>query len=227
MRTRTVAFCLVKCTLLSLISTAKGDLMVSNLNQEPTRTAAIASDAWIAQPFGIFVTDPNPYVLDYIQLRLDPASGDPDDIRVSIYGAVSGIPQLHLGDLLGPDDPSAAGIYTYSASGITVSSGIDYYVVVRAATPISQGSYNWSGVDFGTVNGTWRITARAFESSDGLNWTVLDRLELYQIAIHATLVPEPSTLCLAGLGLGVLWLRRRSARSAASSGANVHSPAIN
>lgn len=212
MRKRTLAFCLVTSTMLSLMSTAHGDLMVSNLNQEPTRSAAVASDAWIAQRFNIFATDPNTYVLDYVQLRLDSAFGDPNDFSVSIHSAVNGIPQSPLGDLFGPDDPSAADIYSYSASGITVSSGSDYYVVVKAATPIAEGSYNWSGVNATTQNGTWVIGSRGFESSDGINWTVLGREEVFQLALHATLVPEPTTLCLAGFGVGFLWLLRRSAQ---------------
>ena len=220
MQNTTACVSLAICALLSPVGTAQGNF-VSNLDQDPTLSKAIGSDAWIAQPFYIFVTDPNTYVLHRVQLRLDPVSGDPNGFSVSIYSAVNGIPQNLLGDLRGPDDPPAAGIYTYNASGITVSSGHDYYVVARAATPIAEGSYSWSGLNTTTQDGTWVIGARGFESSDGLHWTVLGREEVLHLALYATVVPEPAAFGLAGLGLGFLWLSRRKVQSTAAPGRKV------
>ena len=198
--------------LLPLMASAQSTLQVSNLGETPTSSATIGSDAWIAQRFYIVSSDTNTYTLDSVQLLLTPASGDPNGFAVSIYqgtGIPGDGPQTELATLTGSDDPASGGTLAYSASGLTLSSASDYYVVVSAATPIVQGSYSWSAVDpasFRTMS--WTIQDVYFSSSNGSSWMLHAREKTFQLALYATLVPEPSTAALLGLGLAGLCLWR-------------------
>ena len=96
---------------------AQGTLYVSNLGQGPTGSTAIGSDSWIAQVF-VIGTNSGGYALNSIQLLMNPASGNPTDFSVSIYSSLS--PIYDLGSLSG-SGPAAGGIFTYTASGITLS----------------------------------------------------------------------------------------------------------
>jgi hypothetical protein len=189
---------------------AQGTLYVSNLGQGPTGSTAIGSDSWIAQ---VFVTGTNSggYALNSIQLLMNPASGNPTDFSVSIYSSLS--PIYDLGSLSG-SGPAAGGIFTYTASGITLSPSANYFVVLTAATPVAQGAYNWSaGIQYAFGSNQWEIAAAYFNSADGLIWTGHSRQNAFQFDIYATSVPEPATYALAGLGLVVLSSWRRNLKS--------------
>ena len=205
---------LVAGVLMPLIAMAQGTLCVSNIERAPTGSATIGSDYWIAQSFLILTSDPNTYTLDSVQLLMNPASGSPNGFTVSIFSAPfnSGGPQTNLGSLVGDTDPSSPGIYTYTASGITLSSGVEYFAVATAATPIAQGSYKWSATSSITRSNAWIINDLYFDSSDGSSWTEHGREEVFQMAIYTTVVPEPTTGALVGLGFAALgfWRWRRS-----------------
>ena len=190
-------------------SQAQGTLYVSNLGQTPTGSAAIGSDAWIAQAF-ITGTNASGYLLDSIQLLMDAASGSPSGFNVSIYSSLSGQPQNNLGNLVG-SDPLSGGIFNYTTSGLDLSSSTRFFVVVTAATPVAQGAYVWSGANGITYFGDqqWAFPDTYYSSPDGSSWTRYVRRNVFQMAIYATEVPEPATYVLAGLGLACLRFRRR------------------
>ena len=182
---------------------AQGTVYVSNLGQTTTGSAPIGSDAWIAQ--GFFTGDnPSGYVLNSVQLQLDATSGSPSGFTVSLYNNhLNGQPYNYLGSLSGSPNPSDAGLFTYTASDLLLSSSSEYLVVVADATPVAQGSYDWSAVS-GLTDGidNWKIFGSYYSSSDdGLSWQT-SRQYTFQLAIDATAVPEPSPwiLCLAGGG---------------------------
>jgi len=140
---------------------------------------------------------------------MNPATGSPNGFAVSIFSAPSdGLPQDYLGSLAGSATPVTGGLYTYTASGITLSAGI-YSVLVTSSTSTNQGAFNWSASDRSTQNGTWNIASVYYTSSDGLNWQENGRADVFQMAIHATIVPEPATGWLLGVGLLSLSLCRR------------------
>ena len=224
MRTDTVAVISAAC-LSWLIPFAYGTLFVSNMDQTPTGDAALGSDSRIAQSFNVSASDPNQYALDSIQLRLSPAVGSPSGLEVSVYSsALDAAPQVYLGTLAGSADPLMGGVYNYTASGITLSGLGSYFVVVTSMTPIAQGAFMWSSSDSYTRNGSWAIRSVYYTSSNGLAWEGHSREKVFQMAIYATVVPEPATLGLAGLGLGFLWLLRRKASRQRSPGTQCVSP---
>ncbi|MGH7990209.1 MAG: choice-of-anchor R domain-containing protein, partial [Limisphaerales bacterium] len=184
---------------------AQGTTYVSNLDQTPTGSAEIGSDSWIAQEFDTLTTDPNTYILNSVQLLLNPASGSPSEFSVQIYSSpLNDAPQQNLGNLSGSADPSAGGLFTYTASGITLSPDMAYFVVVTAATPVAQGAYVWSAANSFTRTGNWTIDDVYYSSANGSSWTETIRQDVFQMAIYATPVPEPETVALFGVGLVAL-----------------------
>jgi hypothetical protein len=140
---------------------------------------------------------------------MNPASGNPTGFSVSLYDSVpgAGAPLNNLGSLVGTD-PAAGGIFSYTASGITILPGRFYYVVVTSQTPLAQGTYNWSAVYHGTAhNGNWNIDDVYYASTDGSSWTRIVRQDVFQLAIYATAVPEPATCSLVAMGLMLLGFR--------------------
>jgi hypothetical protein len=179
------------------LAPAQGTLYLSNLGQPSTGSAAVGSDSWFAAPFRTG-TNSGGYSLNSIQLLMNGASGSPNGFSAFLY---TGGPGISLGSLSGLD-PSAGGIFTYTASDIILSPSSTYFIVVTAATPVAQGSYHWSltsGSGYSSSD-AWRLYSFYSESTDGSSW-VIHRLIALQFAVYATAVPEPTTVVLAGLAL--------------------------
>jgi hypothetical protein len=191
---------------------AQGTLYVSNLNGTPIGSASIASDAWIAQEFSTG-DDSSSYTLNSIQLLTDAASGTPSGFTVSLYTSVNGVPGNDFDDLVG-SNPLSGGIFTYTASDLTLSSLSEYFVVLTAATSQTQGSYTWSAVSSGsTGNDRWEIPPVYFTSDDGSSWAQGPRGDVFQMAITATAVPEAPIPLLLGFGIaGIIFLQGCSKR---------------
>ncbi|HEX5398099.1 MAG TPA: choice-of-anchor R domain-containing protein [Verrucomicrobiae bacterium] len=146
---------------------------------------------------------------------MDGAEGNPSGFNVSIHtsstGLLNGQPNNRLGNLVG-SDPSAGGIFTYTASDLTLSPSTVYYLVLSATTTATQGAYNWSATDASITGGKegWFIGNFYFGSTDGSNWQP-SRQEIPQLGIFATPIPEPGVLGLLGLGgIAALWCRRKN-----------------
>src|SRR5580698_174701 len=90
---------------------------LSNLAQPSIGSAAVASDAWVAEDF---VTGNNPggYALNSVQLSMAAAVGEPDDFTVMIYSLgpspTAPLPGSSIGTLNGSSAPLTAGTYTYT-----------------------------------------------------------------------------------------------------------------
>lgn len=200
---------------------AQGTTYVSNLGQTPTGSAAVASDAWIAQTF-LTGSNSSGYVLNSIQLLMGTASGNPSSFTVSLYSKsgdpgrfqIPGDTPQSVGSLTG-SNPATGGLFTYTTSGFLLSPSAWYFVVVTAATPVAQGAYNWSAVNSSTIGSDgWKIDNSYFTSTNGSSWTFHPRENVFQLGINATAVPEPSSLvflCFGGLLLGAHQFRHAKA----------------
>jgi hypothetical protein len=193
---------------------AQGTLYFSNISQPTSGVIATGSDTWLAQPF-ITGNSPGGYFLNSVQLSMGAAAGNPSGFTVSIYGYSGRFPSVSLGSLTGPN-PSTAGVQTFSASGITLSSATPYWIVMTSSTPVGNGAYNWNFASntnsFSTDNWSMRLGASYYfaYSSDGINW-LNNNNNPFQFAINATAVPEPATTSLIIIGLAVCGLYRRKA----------------
>jgi hypothetical protein len=189
----------------------QGTTYVSTLGGTPIGSAAVGADSWIAQTF-FAGTNAAGYFLNSIQLQMNSASGGPTGFSVAIYSNPGNhAPGSSLVALTGPE-PSLGGVFTYGASNFLLQARTEYSVVVTAATLMAEGAYYWSAVDsLGTgIIGSerWNITDSYYSSANGSSWTNTIRQEMFQLAINATPVPEPSTFALWAAAIACLSLWR-------------------
>ena len=210
----TVAF-LKWVLLVSLCASARADVYVSTLDQAPIGSLNIGSDYWVGTSF-ITGTNPGGYVLDSVQLQMNSLMGTPGDFSVSIYNQ-AGPPVFGPGTNLanlGGVNPSAAGLYSYSGTDVSLLPSTPYFVVATSDALLTEGYYLGS-TGFGNSERSddgWIINLGFFSSADGQNWQYA-RQSTFRMAVAATAVPEPSTFVLIGLGglwLGARFRKRRS-----------------
>ena len=192
---------------------AQGTAYLSNLGQPSAGTEPVGTDSWIAQQFGTG-NNPGGYLLDSVQLLMTPATGSPSGFTVELYSHRAGslLPGDRLGLLTGPD-PAAGGTFSYSGSGLVLLPTTAYFLVVSAATPISDGAYFWSygSTSSADSNDNWKLLTPQWSTADGVNWQRHVN-EYLQLGLDATAVPEPSSWILLALGLAGFGLWRNPSR---------------
>lgn len=194
---------------------------LSNISQPSTGSTAVGSNSWIATLF-YAGTNPEGYLLNSIRLTMTDSSGNPSAFTVALYSAPDILggnsPGSDLGTLSGSANPTSAGVYTYSAtSGISLSTGTPYFIVITAGTAVANGAYEWSlaGVNsYNPVDG-WAVTggvsSGVLQSANGSSWTSLSAT-YPQFAIDATAAPEPGVMGLMVVGGLIVAIRRLSAK---------------
>jgi hypothetical protein len=203
------------------------DSLISNTDQ-PVYGAIpnIFSGQWVAAPFR---TGADPARLDSISLYewTLPTYGPPQgSFSVSIYGNDSGLPGSLLpgGGLSGPSTPQGAAFRTYTASRpLSLAPNTEYWVIASSDVGSAFDTYGWgaaanasftSPVGWSFFGNTWANT-----SDQGATWSLQHWYESeggpQLLAINGVIVPEPSTLALAGLGVVAVCLRSQRNRSSA------------
>lgn len=181
---------------------AQGTIYVSNLGAASAGSLAVGSDSWRAGWFRAG-TNSDGYTLNSVQLALTGASGTPAGFRVMIYDShfIVLLPRTNIANLAGSLDPVSSGVYTYTASSsVTLLPNMGYFIVITSDNSVSSGSFNWSYGNTPTVlrSDGWGIGAGAFYSNNGLSW--MGSGNYLQFAVNATVIPEPSSWALAGVG---------------------------
>jgi len=205
------AVLLIVALLIAQSAQAQGTLYLSNLGDTAGAYVSIGSSDLIAQGFETG-TDSGGYVLNSVQLGMAAASGNPSGFTVSVYSSLNGYPSADLGTLSGSSNPSSAGVYSYTTSGLTLAASTEYFVVAMAAASPSGSYFAWvanpAESPYTSVD-DWSILPD-FASVNGSAWAVSERTYGFQTGIYATAVPEHSTwiLCLLGGGF-TFYLRTR------------------
>jgi hypothetical protein len=195
---------------------AQGVTFISNLELDQLGSAAVANDAWVAQSFTTG-TNAVGYVLNTVQIAMSPASGSPNRLSVLLYSANGAYPGDVLMSLSGPNNPSAGGVISFTASDFALLPANTYWIVLTAESPLSAGAYTANIASFfgyAASDGWWTDRYYA-ESVNGSRWSVSPVGVDLQFAVGATAVPEPTSLALlslAGLCHVARSLKRRLAR---------------
>jgi hypothetical protein len=190
----------------------QGMIFVSNLGGNPAEYTGygLGSNQWLANSFETGTT-PAGYQLNSIQIPIG-VNGSPTGFSLSLYSDNSGQPGNNLGTL-GGSNPTDWALYSYTASGIELTSSTTYWIVVTSPTPAySDNSFYWvltSDTDYTSSDG-WSMNPGVWRASfsGGSSWSG-GTGSPFQFAINATPAPEPEICSLVGFGLLAIFLRRR------------------
>lgn len=206
---------------------------LSNLSDASIGAAGVGNSAsagedWVGSEFECG-NNIDGYSFDSVQLSMGNAVGTPSGFSVMLYSSAGGTapdPGSVLETLAGPNDPSTAGIYTYTTpEDIELLPDTDYFIVVTAKTSLNT-SYTWnytsSNSSYDSGDGWTTESDNSYYSvGTGLAWS--RGIGMSQFSVTASAVSEPSTLCLlllVSVGLLVmpgskpyLWAKQERLRS--------------
>jgi hypothetical protein len=205
-------FCVIVAYVFELLTPqdiqAQGTAYLSNLGQTSTGNDTVGTNSLLAIGFRTG-NNASGYTLNYVQLEMTDASGNPNGFTVMVaedsIGGPGPIPGSNLGTLDGSANPSTAGIYTYADdSDIILSPNTFYFILLAAGTTVANGAYELSlaGSNSYAPTDGWLWQTLAY-SNNGSNWRYNIYTGFPQFAITATAIPEPSAEMLLGFG-GIL-----------------------
>jgi hypothetical protein len=148
-------------------------------------------------------TNAGGYLLNDLQLLFADATGTPifSGLNVVILSDPSGAPGMNVAVLASSQDPVTAGFFTYSPqTSATLDSNTLYWLVISTTSEWLGSAHNLSYTSAATTSSPdgWAFTGNTAFGQPG-----------YPIfSIDATAVPEPSTLALGTLTLGLIAVMR-------------------
>lgn len=194
---------------ITLPVSGQGTVYVSTLDQVSDGTLPVASDSWVAT---YFRTGDNPggYELGALQILFAGAGGNPHGIVVNLYQPNNAAfsPATVLANLVGPD-PLAGGVFPYGRAGVRLLPDSIYWFALSANQPLTSGAFAWSFAHGSVWNDGWSIGESYQKSEDGIHWSRTVSPNIFQFAVSAAPIPEPSGLLLA-FGLVSLLIARRA-----------------
>jgi hypothetical protein len=169
---------------------------LSNSGEPSAGNVLYGNDSWIAQSFETG-TGLDGYILTGI-IGINGSAAPTSEL--SFYSDNNGVPGVDLGGV-----------------GITVAPSTIYWFVATASEP-AQGSgqmnvfpkyWNYASDANYTSSDGWSINPTFAISSNGANWLRDASHAPFEFTISGSPVPEPEITALAGLGLAIMFLRRK------------------
>lgn len=192
---------------------SQGTTFLSNLDETTSGGFLVGYPQRLAQPFYTGFSS-SAFNLDSIQIAMDDASANVVGFSLSVHRDHEGMPGDNLGHLIGSTNPALAGIYSYTASGITLSPATAYWIVA-ASDSSAIGFCVWKTANSTNYisNDGWSIKT---EMPYGLIMTSVgvigNGIAPLQFAMNATPVPEPQIAGLCGLFLMAILQCRKTGR---------------
>ena len=204
-RSRFLPALLVTC--LALVGSSRpagaGFVLSDNTSSSSGGTDAATGSTWLADSFGSGTTAST---LNSITLSLaNPTAGT---AILSLYSDGGLQPGSLLGNLTAPGQYSTGlGLETFTTTGIALTANTTYWVVLSAST----GEYDWSYSSTTTGSGVGFQEDYAQSPDKGSSWFYYADAP-YQMTVTASIspsvVPEPGSLVLCGLGAATLLICR-------------------
>jgi hypothetical protein len=202
-----------------LVVPARAEVVLSNLTETIDGADSVYRGTLRAQSF---VTNDQAWTLTSATLSLGSPTNTSGNLFVNLYSNATNSPGSSLGTLSGPDNPAAAGQYTYTSNGISLDPSTTYWLVAGVSS--GSGFYGWRYTGPTTSTGVWSIPSintYARSTDAGSTWGSSDGYP-YLFSIEATAtapssVPEidpnslGSVLALVLGSLGLLERRRLKA----------------
>jgi len=187
----------------------QGVLLLSNLDQLPFQSPpGLDLGQFLAAPF---ITGSSPSIFDSATVALRVSELPTGQVHFYLYSDANGLPasQVIGGALNGPAAPPfPGGNYTYSATvPILLSPDTQYWLVGTQTVGSSNPSYAWrdtESYDYSSSVG-WQLPGYcAFGHDQGASWVSSADAPIpspLMFEISGTVVPEPATCNLLGIGL--------------------------
>jgi hypothetical protein len=196
------------------LSELQAEVVISNLPNTVTGGSTVSNAIWKAM---LFTTGSSPTQLDSVVVGLNPPTGATPPItpqvKLSLFSVSGGNPAAELltTGLVSVDMQALQGLYTFfEASPFALAANTQYALVVTSDT----GAIKWGRNSNGTPTGSGGFQSNGFRQSldSGGTWSTPGGQDN---AVQISVVPEPGTMLLLGIGAAGSWglaacRRRRS-----------------
>jgi PEP-CTERM motif len=182
--------------------------LFNNLGNQPQGFQSVDANNWSATRFN---TDANNYMLTSATLKLYTESGGTGTFFVKLFSDTAGQPGTALATLASGPNPLSVGFQAtdvaFNGLNQPLLANTNYWIVF-GDNPGPALDLRWSAVNPGG-SGVGYQALRCFTGNQGISWGGFDTDHAMQMQLTASVVPEPGSMLLAGLGLASIWRFRR------------------
>jgi hypothetical protein len=205
----TMPFVLIAGWLLSAASAAYAQVtLFNNLGNQPQGFQSVDANSWTATRFN---TDANNYMLTSATLKLYTESGGSGTFFVKLFSDNAGQPGTALATLTSGPNPLSVGFQAtdvaFNGLNQLLSANTNYWIVF-GDNPGPALDLRWSAANPGG-SGVGYQAFRCSTGNQGISWGSFDTDHAMQMQLTGSVVPEPGSMLLAGLGLASIWRFRR------------------
>jgi len=187
---------------------AQAVTLFNNLGNQPQGFQSVDANNWSATRFN---TDANNYMLTSATLKLYTESFGSGTFFVKLFSDTAGQPGTALATLASGPNPLSVGFQAtdvaFNGLNQLLSANTNYWIVF-GDNPGAALDLRWSAVNPGG-SGVGYQALRCFTANQGISWGGFDTDHAMQMQLTGSVVPEPGSMLLAGLGLASIWRFRR------------------